>query len=66
LDIPLTRALEVVLPSGSWHPEVPGTSRRSLLSHRSLSLSSTNRRRSWLSPSQRRMLSTIREIAMTS
>jgi hypothetical protein len=65
----LARALEVVLPSGSWHPAVPCVSRRSLLSHSRRSLLShsrsllSHRRRSLLN--QRRMLSTTLGMATT-
>jgi hypothetical protein len=68
----LVRALEVILPSSSWHPAVPHTSRRSPLSRSSRSLWSQRRRsllsccrRSLLSRSTRRMSSTARATTMT-
>jgi hypothetical protein len=54
--IPLTRALEVVLPPGSWHPAVPHVNRRNLLRHSRRSLLS-HRTRSLLSHSRRSLLS---------
>jgi hypothetical protein len=78
--IPLTRALEVVSPSGSWHPTIPRASRRSLLSHSWRSLLSRNRRsllshsrrsplshsrRSLLSPKRRSLVSQRRTLSTT-